>query len=708
MDQSATSEGVEFCDLDGQSITKHPGELNGESVVLKNLKDCSVYLLDYTGEVEVTGCTSCQIFIGPVDGPAIFSNCKDCQVAVAAQQFQAKACTDVEFGLYCATQPTVAASTGLRFSCWMGAYPGLAAHFRAAGLNPGNNHWDKVQDISADSGAEATFELVEAVHYWVVPLADAGPLENPVSAADGSRYQPGVDHTPADGGEPTTLLGSAAAAIGRAGAAAAAAPAAAAATVSNALFGAPEENGDAGGGGFFSSAPAENGHAGGSASQGAVGAGREHPKVAAVRAAVRERLAKQEADEASSKDALVQKAASYLETFYQKRNTAKSQRAKENRGAEMAAAVAGPEGDGEWEKALSLINFSFGRPSGSDLSRYKTALQTGCATLPGDRYGILNQDVVALEALFSDEELRALGAQQQCLVAAVLDGHGMLGEAAASRCCAAALRSLRQSALRTSTLAQLGPKGLDALLQDAFLQGHAGALTVYRKPPLQYSYPSGSRLLDRYTLRTGGERAMYASARAGARLLECGTTCTLALLQGRSLAVANAGDSSAVLGWALPGGGYEAEELTVRHCCREAGEAERFRRDHSASIELLLADGYISVKQGRWKGYQLSMTRALGHDLLAHHGVVPTPTVAGPRELPASAACLVLASDGVWDAMTPAEAVNFVMDAVERGATTQAAAEALAARSVEIAQEQCCEADNTTAAVLVFGRHHGE
>ena len=78
---------------------------------------CSVYLLDYTGEVEVTGCTSCQIFIGarplqsrslmhiqvvtaharalschasvltkvscagPVDGPAIFSNCKDCQVS---------------------------------------------------------------------------------------------------------------------------------------------------------------------------------------------------------------------------------------------------------------------------------------------------------------------------------------------------------------------------------------------------------------------------------------------------------------------------------------------------------------------------------------------------------------------------------------------------------------------------------------------------
>ena len=79
------------------------------------------------------------------DGTLTLTPGRISQVAVAAQQFQAKACTDVEFGLYCATQPTVAASTHLRFSCWMGAYPGLAAHFRAAGLNPGNNHWDKAR-----------------------------------------------------------------------------------------------------------------------------------------------------------------------------------------------------------------------------------------------------------------------------------------------------------------------------------------------------------------------------------------------------------------------------------------------------------------------------------------------------------------------------------------------------------------------------------
>ncbi len=40
-----------------------------ESVVLKDLKDCSVYLLDYSGEVEVTNVQDSQIFIGKPSTP---------------------------------------------------------------------------------------------------------------------------------------------------------------------------------------------------------------------------------------------------------------------------------------------------------------------------------------------------------------------------------------------------------------------------------------------------------------------------------------------------------------------------------------------------------------------------------------------------------------------------------------------------------------
>ena len=164
----------------------------------------------------------------------------------------------------------------------------------------------------------------------------------------------------------------------------------------------------------------------------------EHPKVAAAREASRERLAKQEAEESHAKEGLVKNAAAYLETFYQvrprcqrharerltqgscsahaailkcllckrsmhsiaqgesmhpgaalthhaaegggcgmlqKRNTTKGQRSKENRqSADRLSGGTGPEGDTEWEKAISLINFGFSRPNGSDLSRFKNVL----------------------------------------------------------------------------------------------------------------------------------------------------------------------------------------------------------------------------------------------------------------------------------------------------------------------------------------------
>ncbi len=59
--------------------------------------------------------------------------------------------------------------------------------------------------------------------------------------------------------------------------------------------------------------------------QGEANFGGEHPKVAAVRAAARERLAKQESEESLSKETLVKNAATYLETFYQVNCSGRSQ-----------------------------------------------------------------------------------------------------------------------------------------------------------------------------------------------------------------------------------------------------------------------------------------------------------------------------------------------------------------------------------------------
>ena len=46
-------------------------------------------------------------------------------------------------------------------------------------------------DISAEDGAQPSFEFVQSAQYWEVPISGHGPPENPVPAADGSSYNVG-------------------------------------------------------------------------------------------------------------------------------------------------------------------------------------------------------------------------------------------------------------------------------------------------------------------------------------------------------------------------------------------------------------------------------------------------------------------------------------------------------------------------------------
>ena len=120
-----------------------------------------------------------------MDGPAIFDNVRDCQISVASQQFQVRNSTATEFGLYCATKPTIEHSRDLRFTCWMGAYPGLTEHFHKANLDPKVNQWDKVR----------MQQLLRNLHllsmtYTITPLRKAMScqLASLLSCCRGSRF----------------------------------------------------------------------------------------------------------------------------------------------------------------------------------------------------------------------------------------------------------------------------------------------------------------------------------------------------------------------------------------------------------------------------------------------------------------------------------------------------------------------------------------
>lgn len=336
-------------DLKGESVLKEPGSINGESFVIKNLEDCSVYLLDYTSEVEVSNCVNCNIFIGPVDGPAIFDGCTGSRVSVACQQFQAKNCSDCEIGLYCATQPSINSCSNVRFNCWMGAYPSLTSHFLAANLDPKQNNWNKVYDGSAEEGDSPNFTLVDAASYWEVPIEGGGPCENPVPTPDGRVYQ-GVSAAPT------------------------AIDIATAAAFPEEAFASPPAPSEPLSADMFASAPAANGT---SDFMAAAAVEEDSPGLLAMREKQRQRLKEQEELEATRKQQLKTSAQEFLNKFYERRNEAKEARLRENREKDGPdAAQAAVAGDTPWDKVLGLIDFQFTRPNGTDLTRYKNILYT--------------------------------------------------------------------------------------------------------------------------------------------------------------------------------------------------------------------------------------------------------------------------------------------------------------------------------------------
>ena len=194
-----------------------------------------------------------------------------------------------------------------------------------------------------------------------------------------------------------------------------------------------------------------------------------------------------------------------------------------------------------------------------------------------------------------------------------------------------------------------------------------------------------SALTNAFT-RTDAE---FAAADGDASLV--GTTAVVALVGSRRLYVANCGDSRAVLcrgGAALP--------LTDDH--------KAAREDETARVEA--AGGQILF----WNGVRvmgvLAVSRAIGDHCLRPF-VIARPEVTILQRRPDDE-LLLLASDGLWDVLSNAEAVTLarrcVARARERGATRAAAAR-IAATVLTRAAVDRGSRDNVTVVVVDLSEH---
>ncbi|GMH35716.1 hypothetical protein BSKO_03584 [Bryopsis sp. KO-2023] len=184
----------EFRQKQNETLIKEGDDLNGASFSVADLKDCSVYLLGFTQQVQVDDCDGCRIFIGPCDGSVFIRDCTDCVVSVAARQLRLRDCQNIELGVYCSTQPALESSKSINFTPWMGAYPGLTGHFSAANLDPTINSWDRVYDFTPVNAGETPNWTVQidsntsTPQWWEVDVVEGIP-DNPVPLPDGQVYQ---------------------------------------------------------------------------------------------------------------------------------------------------------------------------------------------------------------------------------------------------------------------------------------------------------------------------------------------------------------------------------------------------------------------------------------------------------------------------------------------------------------------------------------
>lgn len=155
-----------------------------------------------------------------------------------------------------------------------------------------------------------------------------------------------------------------------------------------------------------------------------------------------------------------------------------------------------------------------------------------------------------------------------------------------------------------------------------------------------------------------------------------GTTCSIVIrdLNANKLTVAHVADSTVVIGQKKPDGTFTGKALTRDHKPDLKDEKDRIEKAGGRVVFDGYANHRVYAKNGRYPG--LNMSRCLG-DLLGHAdaGCSCEPEVSEYNITP-NDCCLLLCSDGVWEFITPEEAVNLVMkQPVEKA---MQAAEALA------------------------------
>jgi len=169
--------------------------------------------------------------------------------------------------------------------------------------------------------------------------------------------------------------------------------------------------------------------------------------------------------------------------------------------------------------------------------------------------------------------------------------------------------------------------------------------------------------------------------------LKCGTTAISAFIRNDTILIGNCGDSKAILATKGADGdsSYIVKPLSKSHNPDREDEKQR-----------LLAAGAKVFKYGAWRvNGILAVSRSIG-DRELRHLVIAEPEIE-EHKLSPDDEFLLMASDGLWDVMTPEAVVEFVRDT----AKTKGRKEVVPAIISE-AVDKLKSKDNVSVAILFF------
>ncbi|QQR49277.1 protein serine/threonine phosphatase 2C family protein [bacterium] len=179
-----------------------------------------------------------------------------------------------------------------------------------------------------------------------------------------------------------------------------------------------------------------------------------------------------------------------------------------------------------------------------------------------------------------------------------------------------------------------------------------------------------------------------------------GTTATVAMLRNKTLYVANAGDSRAVL---CAGG--QALQMSVDHNPGLPSEKERIEKLSSIKISthpsriktpfLITANQQKEIYLESSRILGLAVSRALGDRF--HEGfVIPNPAI-HTRKIDGTEEFLIIACDGLWDVVSNQAAVDLTKQQLSQGYSVEQCANFLVKKALDLLDH-----DNVTVTIICF------